>query len=92
MIVKNRIKKVIVLLNCTLACIFALVFNMDKFLGITGGLIGTTVILIIPTLCHYALLAKNPFEKRLDIGILIFSMGIVILCTINGFKGILTDQ
>ena len=91
MIIKNRIKKVIVILNCTLACIFAICFNMEVFLGVTGGMIGTIVILIIPTLCHYSLLARNPLEKRIDIVILLVSVVIFVLCTIDGFRGKLTD-
>jgi len=44
------------------------------------------IILIIPTLCHYKLCAKTKLEQGLDVAMLIFSFGVLGLCTYNGIK------
>jgi hypothetical protein len=33
---------------------------LDKFLGVSGALLGIPLILIIPTACHYRICAQTP--------------------------------
>jgi len=34
--------------------------SLDKVLALCGAILGTTVVLFIPSLCHYKLVAKDP--------------------------------
>jgi proton-coupled amino acid transporter len=44
-----------------LACFCSITFQkiLDEFLGLTGALLGIPIILIVPLVCHYKLIAKT---------------------------------
>lgn len=73
---------------CFLGCFLSITFQdtLDQFLGVTGGFLGVIIILIVPTLCHYQLLAKKKWEKKLDLALVVFSSAVLFLCTYNGIK------
>ena len=54
---------------------------LDQILAISGTILGTTVVMKFPVLCHYKLLAKTKWEKAIDIGMLAISTSVLILCT-----------
>ena len=71
---------------CFLGCWFSILFraNLDDFLGVSGAVLGVSIILIMPTLCHYKLVAESRFDKTVDIIIICISFVILCLCTYNG--------
>lgn len=71
-----------------LGCYFSILFkeSLDDFLGVTGAVLGISIILIIPTLCHYKICAKTQGEKIQDISMIVISVAILMLCTFNGIK------
>jgi hypothetical protein len=52
--------------------------KLDKILALSGTLLGTTVVLLIPALCHYKLMVKS---KALDIFIAGYSLLVLVGCT-----------
>ena len=73
---------------CFLACFLSITFTnvLDQFLGVSGALLGVPIILIMPTLCHYILVAKTKTEKVIDISFIVFSVFVTILCSYNGIS------
>ena len=74
------------LIVCFLGCFFSILFKdyLDDFLGVTGAVLGISVILIIPTICHYKICAETKVQKTLDIIVVCVSFSILVLCTYNG--------
>lgn len=74
---------------CLAACFTSIMFQLliDEFLGFTGAILGIPIILIIPLVCHYILVAKSRFEKGLDVVLIVFSAIVAILCS---YKTLLT--
>lgn len=67
----------IVILGLVLA--ITLYHDLDKVLATTGVLFGTFVVLLVPSLCHYKLLATNPVhgnikQQRIDLFIMAYSV------------------
>jgi len=81
---KNLSRSIICFLGVFLA--IELESVLDKFLGVSGALLGIPIILIIPTLCHYNLVASSKNEKMIDIGIIVFSAVIMCISTYLGIK------
>ena len=54
---KNLSRTVVAFLGCYFSILFKDV--LDDFLGVTGAVLGISIILIIPTLCHYKICAKT---------------------------------
>lgn len=77
---------------CFTGCFFAIIFKdqLDNFLGLSGAVLGITVILILPTLCHYQMIAESKFDKNVDIVIMVVSFLILVLCTYNGLVSWIT--
>ena len=76
-------------MGCTIAIEFMGV--LDQFLGISGALLGVTVILIVPTLCHYNLVAETPRQRKADLVVMGISVFILLLCSYNGIKAWIND-
>lgn len=55
--------------------------KLSKFISFLGGVACIPITFILPNLFHYNICAKTPFEKRLDIALVIFSTIIAIFCT-----------
>jgi len=81
---KNLSRTIICFLGCFLSISFSNV--LDKFLGVSGAVIGIPIILIIPTLCHYKLIAESRRDKILDITLILFSIITMFVCSYNGIK------
>lgn len=81
---KNLSRTIVVFLACFLSITFANV--LDHFLGVSGAILGVPIILIMPTLCHYALVAETQVQKGIDIGFILFSCVVTALCSYNGIK------
>jgi len=66
-----------------LGLILALYFGkyLDKVLSICGCVLGTPIVMTLPVLAHYKLLAKTTTDKVIDIGMLVISLGVMIVCT-----------
>lgn len=76
----KNLQRTIVLLLGIIAAMY-LKDCLDKVLALSGTLLGTTVVLIIPTLCHQKLLAKTMEQSIVNIAILCISGAILIVCT-----------
>jgi hypothetical protein len=57
----NLSRTVVVFLGCYFSILFKA--TLDDFLGVSGAVLGISIILIIPTLCHYNVVAKTKSEK-----------------------------
>lgn len=66
-----------------LACFLSIVFSstIDKFLGISGAVLGIPIILLVPTLCHLIIVAQTKTERVIDYLIIVFSIFVLILCS-----------
>ena len=71
---------------CFMGCFCAIIFKeqLDNFLGLSGAVLGITVILILPTMCHYRMIAESKRDKIIDLVIMVVSFLILVLCTYNG--------
>ena len=58
---KNLSRTIIVFLGCYFSILFK--ESLDDFLGVTGAVLGISIILIIPTLCHYKTCAQTKGAK-----------------------------
>lgn len=63
-------------------CALYLKDSLDKVLSLSGCILGTTVCLTMPVVCHYSLLAKTTKEKAVDIFIFVFAQVVLLVCTI----------
>lgn len=57
--------------------------KLDIFLSLVGSLLCAPIAFIIPTLCHYKIVAQTSFEKIEDLFILAISFAIFVFCTIT---------
>ena len=87
---KNLSRTVVVFLGCYFSILFK--EELDDFLGVTGAVLGISIILIIPTLCHYKTCAKTNAEKSMDIAMIAISVAILILCTYNGIQAWVEEE
>ena len=87
---KNLSRTVVCILGCSISILF--MDYLDQFLGVSGAILGVTVILIVPTLCHYKLLAETKQQKILDIFVIMLSIAILGLCSYNGIKAWVKDE
>jgi len=55
--------------------------TLDKVLALTGTIFGTAVVMTIPTLCHYSLIAETRWEKLKDEVLIVVSIAVSCLCT-----------
>ena len=62
-------------------CAIYLRDSLDKILALSGTILGTTVVMKFPVICHLRLLAKTKTQKAIDLGILAISFGVLFLCT-----------
>mmetsp|Transcript_13695 Transcript_13695/g.23352 ORF Transcript_13695/g.23352 Transcript_13695/m.23352 type:complete len:131 (-) Transcript_13695:76-468(-) len=85
---RKWLKNISRLLVCFLGVYLSITVRnqLDKVLGITGGFLGVIIVLIVPTLCHFQIMAKTPMEKFKDLSILALSLGILFLSTYNEVK------
>jgi amino acid permease len=70
----------LVILILGFTCAITFYSTLDRFLGVSGVLIGCPVILIIPCLCHYMLLSRNgkTSQKAADIFIILYAIILTI--------------
>ena len=60
--------------------------HLDKVLALCGAILGTTVVLFIPSVCHFKLIACDRFEgstlmKVFDLTISTYAVIVLILAT-----------
>ena len=55
--------------------------DLTQILALSGTILGTSVVMTIPTLSHYYLCAETKYQKLEDIAIIVFSIGINMFCT-----------
>lgn len=68
---------------CFAACFCSITFEsiLDEFLGLTGSILGIPIILIVPTVCHYNIVAETKREKTIDLVIIGFSCIVLCFCS-----------
>jgi proton-coupled amino acid transporter len=76
---KNVMRLIIVVLGVIFATLLA--SKLDKFINILGALLCAPVAFIMPTLCHYQIVAKTRGQKIKDLIILSISIVIFVFCT-----------
>jgi len=76
---KNLLRAATVVSQIILSIIFA--SKLDKFLGLVGALLCAPLAFMLPTMCHYKLLARTKSERMIDLVIIFFSVMIFVLCT-----------
>jgi len=81
---KNLSRTLVVILGCYISIEFQSV--LDEFLGVSGAILGISIILVIPTLCHYKLCAKTKADRFADLFIIVSCSILCIVCTYNGIK------
>jgi len=53
--------------------VFTVIFSilvshaLDKVISLLGAILGVTIVLMIPSYCHYKLLAQTTWEKTVDV-------------------------
>jgi len=70
----------VIIALAVVACI-ALGNSLDKFNSLVGTVAATPVAFMIPCLLHLKLCEVTKWQKVLDIAVIIFSIGVMILCT-----------
>ena len=65
------------------ACFLSITFSntLDHFLGVTGAAFGIPLILIIPTMMDYVVIAVKKTEKYINMTIILMSSGILVIAT-----------
>jgi amino acid permease len=61
------------LLGLTLLVTLYVSDSLDKVISVAGAVFGMTNVLLIPSLCHYILLADSKWQKGCDIAIMVFA-------------------
>ena len=61
--------------------------SLDKFIGLLGAVLCAPLALIIPTICHFKLVAQTRTEKIIDIVIVAFSFIIMVFCVVQTLEG-----
>lgn len=64
-----------------IVCAIYLKDDLDKLVSLSGSIMGTTVVMTIPALCHYKLVAKTKMERIVDITLLFISIVVTIVTT-----------
>jgi len=57
---------------------------LDKVLALCGSVLGTSVVLLTPSLCHYKIVAKNSgssYSRVVDILIAAYASFVLVFCT-----------
>ena len=79
---------------CFLGCLFSIQFQakLDKFLGLSGALLGIPLILIVPNLCHLKICAESKRERFVDLAMFVFSVAVMMLCSYNVSKAFFAEM
>ena len=78
---KNIQRSLVLLLG--IICAMYLKDQLDKVLSLCGCILGTTVCLTMPALCHYNLIAESKQAKAIDMFMIILAQVILIVCSIQ---------
>lgn len=78
---KNLQRSFVLLLG--IICAMYLKDQLDKVLSLSGCILGVTVCLTMPALCHYYLIAETTKAKSIDAAIIIFAQVVMIVCTVQ---------
>ena len=83
-LIYENISHSLVLLLALLSALFFYQY-LDKILAVIGTVCGLTVVLIIPSICHYKLIATDKivgskFAKYTDIGISCYAVVALVVC------------
>jgi solute carrier family 36 (proton-coupled amino acid transporter) len=81
---KNNSRTILVFATCCMTIMLG--DKLDKFLSILGALTCTPIAFTFPALFHLKAVASTPLQKISDIILIIFSMCILIYCTIQGVR------
>ena len=68
-------------LGTGIVCAMYLRDSLDRIFALSGTLLGTTVVMAVPAICHYKLLAKTKGEKILDVALVVVAMNVMVFCT-----------
>jgi proton-coupled amino acid transporter len=64
-----------------IVCCIGLGNSLDKFNSLVGTVAATPVAFMIPCILHYKLCNPKPWERALDIAVIIFSVIVMFICT-----------
>jgi proton-coupled amino acid transporter len=64
-----------------IVCALYLKDSLDKIFALSGTVLGTTVVMSIPAICHLNLLAKTKTEKFIDVLLVLVAMTVMVFCT-----------
>ena len=64
-----------------IVCAMYLKDSLDKIFALSGTVLGTTVVMSIPAVCHLKLLAKTRTEKIIDVCLVIIATTVMVVCT-----------
>ena len=79
---KNNSRTILVFLTVCLTILLG--DKLDKFLSIVGALTCTPIAFTFPALFHLKACAESTADKVIDISLFLFSMAILIYCTLQG--------
>jgi solute carrier family 36 (proton-coupled amino acid transporter) len=79
---KNNSRTILVFLTCVVTIMLG--DKLDKFLSILGALTCTPIAFTFPALFHLKAVASTTAEKVSDIILIIFSLAVLIYCTVQG--------
>jgi len=85
-IYENISHSLVLIIGMTLAVFFY--DKLDRILAFSGTILGTMVVLFVPSVCHYRLIARDKFEgsrcaKVGDLFIACYALGVLLLCSVN---------
>ena len=83
--IKENISHTLVLLAGILLAVF-FYEKLDKLLALSGTILGTMLVLFIPSMCHYKLVAKSKCSKCGDIFIACYAVVVLVICSSNVIK------
>ena len=52
--------------------------KLDKILALCGTILGTTVVLFIPAICHYKIAKNTPYQ---DAFIAVYAATVLVVCS-----------
>ena len=65
--------------------------KLDKVLAICGSVLGTSVVLFLPSVSHYLLIGKShkgtPWTRRIDLGIAVYAIIVLVGVTTQEILG-----
>ena len=79
---KNNSRTILVFITCCMTILLG--DKLDKFLSILGAVSCTPIAFTFPALFHLKAVAKTPLEKGSDILLIVFSLVILVYCTLQG--------